>query len=329
MPRHSGRASWAMSVGPRREEQAGRHLPARRLHPDQGAAACRRGRGRDPRVREVRRHVHLRRRGHRRRSRPTAKRSSRRKYKGLQGLIKARGITVVRGRGRLASPTSVQVGDTTLVGKNVVARAPARTRARFPGSRSAAGSSPRAGARARLRAQEGGRARRRRDRRRVLASVWRSLGAEVTIVEALPTCVPNEDEAITQAVRARVPQARASSSRSASGSGRSTQNEQQASSSPSRTATTVDGRAPAGRGRPRSGDRTASGYAEAGVTMDRGFVITNERLPDQRVHASARWATSSPACNSRTAGSSRASSSPRSSPGLNPDRRSRTSTSRR
>ncbi|MES1170519.1 MAG: FAD-dependent oxidoreductase, partial [Leifsonia sp.] len=32
------------------------------------------------------------------------------KYKGLQGLIKARGITTIEGAGRLTSPTTVQVG---------------------------------------------------------------------------------------------------------------------------------------------------------------------------------------------------------------------------
>ena len=39
------------------------------------------------------------------------------KYKGLQGLIKARGITTIEGEGKLVSPTTVQVGDDTLTGK--------------------------------------------------------------------------------------------------------------------------------------------------------------------------------------------------------------------
>ena len=42
------------------------------------------------------------------------------KWKGLQGLIKARGITTIEGEGRLTSPTTVQVGDITVTGKNVV-----------------------------------------------------------------------------------------------------------------------------------------------------------------------------------------------------------------
>ena len=37
------------------------------------------------------------------------------KWKGLQGLIKARGITTIEGAGRLVSPTSVQVGDQTII----------------------------------------------------------------------------------------------------------------------------------------------------------------------------------------------------------------------
>jgi dihydrolipoamide dehydrogenase len=42
------------------------------------------------------------------------------KWKGLQGLIKARGITTIEGEGRLTSPTTVQVGDITVTGKNLI-----------------------------------------------------------------------------------------------------------------------------------------------------------------------------------------------------------------
>src|SRR5437667_7658479 len=41
-------------------------------------------------------------------------------YKGLQGLVKSRGVTHVEGEGRLTSPTTVQVGDTTYTGRNMV-----------------------------------------------------------------------------------------------------------------------------------------------------------------------------------------------------------------
>ncbi|MET0447882.1 MAG: FAD-dependent oxidoreductase, partial [Aeromicrobium sp.] len=42
------------------------------------------------------------------------------KWKGLQGLIKARGITVIAGEGRLTSPTTVEVAGETITGKNVI-----------------------------------------------------------------------------------------------------------------------------------------------------------------------------------------------------------------
>src|SRR5690606_14867386 len=42
------------------------------------------------------------------------------KFKGLQGLIKARGITTIEGEGKLVSPTTVEVGGNKVTGKNVV-----------------------------------------------------------------------------------------------------------------------------------------------------------------------------------------------------------------
>ena len=42
------------------------------------------------------------------------------KYKGLQGLVKARGITTIEGEGHLVSPNSVRVGADTITGKNVI-----------------------------------------------------------------------------------------------------------------------------------------------------------------------------------------------------------------
>ena len=120
------------------------------------------------------------------------------KYKGLQGLIKARGITVFEGEGKLASAT-VGAGrrhDSTRQERR--SSPPARTPARCPVSRSAAASSRREQALEldfvpkKVVVLGGG----------VIgvefASVWRSWGAEVTIVEALPHLVPNEDEAISK-----------------------------------------------------------------------------------------------------------------------------------
>jgi dihydrolipoamide dehydrogenase len=114
--------------------------------------------------------------------------------KGLTGLIKSKGITIVDGEGRLTGPTQVKVGDATYEGRHIVlatGSAPkslpgldidgervissddALTLDRIPQSVVVLG---------------GG----------VIgvefASVWRSFGAEVTIVEALPHLLPLEEE---------------------------------------------------------------------------------------------------------------------------------------
>ena len=58
-------------------------------------------------------------------------------FKGLTGLIKRRGITVIEGAGRLTGPRTVTVGDTTYTGEHVVL-APAPTPGPCPASRSTA-----------------------------------------------------------------------------------------------------------------------------------------------------------------------------------------------
>jgi dihydrolipoamide dehydrogenase len=115
-------------------------------------------------------------------------------WKGLQGLIKSRGIQIVEGEGRLTGPKTVTVGGDTYTGTNVVLATGSYSRT-LPGLEL--------------------------DGRRVMASehaltldhvpasaivlgggvigvefasVWKSFGADVTIVEALPHLVPLEDE---------------------------------------------------------------------------------------------------------------------------------------
>jgi len=123
-------------------------------------------------------------------------------YKGLTGLMKSRGITFVEGEGRMVAPDTVAVatadGEQRFTGRNLVL---------------ATGSVPKSlpgldvdGARVITSDQAltldfvprsvvvlgGG----------VIgvefASVWRSFGADVTIVEALPHLVPAEDEALSK-----------------------------------------------------------------------------------------------------------------------------------
>jgi dihydrolipoamide dehydrogenase len=116
-------------------------------------------------------------------------------WKGLQSTIASRKIDTILGDGRLVSPTSVQVGDALYTGDHIVLATgsvprslpgleldgariissdDALTLDRVPGSAVILG---------------GG----------VIgvefASVWRSFGAEVTVVEMLPQLLPLEDEA--------------------------------------------------------------------------------------------------------------------------------------
>jgi dihydrolipoamide dehydrogenase len=115
-------------------------------------------------------------------------------YKGLQGLVKSRKITFVQGMGRLVSPTAVEVDGARYEGKHVVLATGSYAKS-LPGldiDGSQVITSDQALKLDRVPASVvvlgGG----------VIgcefASVWKSFGAEVTIVEALPHLVPLEDE---------------------------------------------------------------------------------------------------------------------------------------
>lgn len=196
------------------------------------------------------------------------------KWKGLQGLIKARGITTIEGEGRLTSPTTVQVGDVTVTGKNVVLATGSYSRS-LPGL------------------EIGGRVITSEQAlslpfvpRKVavlgggvigveFSSVWRSWGAEVTIIEALPHLVPNEDEAISKqferAFRKRgidfkVGVRFQGVTQSDTGVVVTLENGETVEADLLLVAV---GRGPS----------TANlGFEEVGVAMDRGFVLTDERL---------------------------------------------------
>ncbi|MCB1281537.1 MAG: dihydrolipoyl dehydrogenase, partial [Salinibacterium sp.] len=196
------------------------------------------------------------------------------KYKGLQGLIKTRGITVIEGEGKLVAPTSVQVGDDRITGKNVVLATGSYSRS-LPGL------------------EIGGRVITSEQAlelpfvpRKVavlgggvigveFSSVWRSWGADVTIIEALPHLVPNEDETVSKqferAFRKRgidftVGVRFQSVTQNDSGVVVTLEN---GDTVEAEILLVAVGRGPS----------TANlGFEEVGVTMDRGFVITNERL---------------------------------------------------
>ena len=196
------------------------------------------------------------------------------KYKGLQGLIKARGITTIEGEGKLVSPTTVQVGDETIIGKNVVLATGSYSRS-LPGL------------------EIGGRVITSEQALELdfvpkkvvvlgggvigveFSSVWKSWGAEVQIIEALPHLVPNEDEAISKQFE-RAFRKRGIEFNLGTRFQSVTQDDNGV------VVTLEDGKTFEGElllvavGR---GPQTAGlGFEEAGITMDRGFVITNERL---------------------------------------------------
>ena len=196
------------------------------------------------------------------------------KFKGLQGLIKQRGITVVEGRGKLTSPTTVAVGERVLTAKNVVLATGSYSKS-LPGldiggrvitSETALLMDyvPRSVA-----ILGGG----------VIgvefASIWKSLGADVTIIEGLPHLVPNEEETISKnlerAFRKRgidftVGVRFQSVSQDDSGVVVSLENGETVAADILLVAV--------GRGAATEGN----GFEEVGITMDRGYVITDERL---------------------------------------------------
>ena len=196
------------------------------------------------------------------------------KWKGLQGLIKARGITTIEGEGRLTSPTTVQVGDVTVTGKNVVLATGSYSRS-LPGL------------------EIGGRVITSEQALNLdfvpkkalvlgggvigveFSSVWKSWGADVQIIEALPHLVPNEDESVSKQFE------RAFRKRGIEFSlgirFQSVTQDDQGVHVTLENGATFDGDVllvAVGRG-----PVTANlGYEEVGVNMDRGFVLTDERL---------------------------------------------------
>lgn len=196
------------------------------------------------------------------------------KFKGLVGLIKSKGITVFEGEGKLVSSTTVQVGSDTVVGKNVVLATGSYSRS-LPGL------------------EIGGKIITSEQALELdvvpkkvavlgggvigveFSSVWKSWGAEVHIIEALPHLVPNEDESVSKQFE------RAFRKRGIEFTlGVKFQSVVQNDSG---VVVTLENGATieadlllvaVGRGPSTAG----LGFEEVGITLDRGFVITNERL---------------------------------------------------
>jgi dihydrolipoamide dehydrogenase len=195
-------------------------------------------------------------------------------YKGLQGLAKAHQVTVVEGEGKLVAKDTVQVGDRRVTGRNVVLATGSYARS-LPGL------------------EIGGRIL-TSDQALTLdhvpasvivlgggvigvefASVWRSFGADVTIVEALPRLVAAEDESASKALERAFRKRKIAFTTGVKLTG--------ATQDDSAVHVTLDNGetldadlllVAVGRGPSSAG----LGYEEVGVTVDRGFVPTDERL---------------------------------------------------
>ena len=195
-------------------------------------------------------------------------------YKGLQGLVKAHGITYIEGYGRLVGPDTVEVDGQRYTGRNVVLATGSYART-LPGLEITG----------RVITSDGALTLDHVPRSVVVlgggvigsefASAWRSFGAEVTIIEALPHLLPNEDEALCKAFERAVRKRGIQFSTGVRFAG-VTQDDDGVHVS-LENGTTVDGEyllVAVGRG-PRT---EGLGYEEQGVRMDRGFVLTDERL---------------------------------------------------
>jgi dihydrolipoamide dehydrogenase len=195
-------------------------------------------------------------------------------FKGLTGLVNSKNITVVAGEGRLTGPKTVTVNGDNYTGTNVVLATGSYSKS-LPGL------------------EIGGRVITSDHALKLdfvpksvivlgggvigveFASIWRSFGSEVTIIEGLTHLVPNEDEVISKALERAYRKRGIDFKLGVRFSG-----VEQTDSSV--TAVLEDGTrveaelmlVAVGRGPNTAG----FGYEEQGLTMDRGWVITNDRL---------------------------------------------------
>lgn len=196
-------------------------------------------------------------------------------YKGLQGLVKSRKITYVEGIGRLVAPNAVEVDGTRYEGAAVVLATGSYART-LPGLEIDGEKV--------LTSFEALRLDHVPKRVVVLgggvigvefASVWRSFGSEVTVVEALPRLVPAEDEACSKAMERAFRKRKIAFKTGVRFSGVERTDAGVTVSLENGDTIEADILLVAvGRG-PNTADM---GYEEVGVAMDRGFVPTDERL---------------------------------------------------
>jgi dihydrolipoamide dehydrogenase len=195
-------------------------------------------------------------------------------YKGLQGLVKSRKIEFVAGDGRFEAPNVVTVDGERYVGAKVVLATGSYART-LPGL------------------EIGGRVITSNEALRLedvprsvvvlgggvigveFASVFKSFGADVTIVEALPRLVPSEDEFASKLLERAFRRRKIAFKTGVKFTGAKQSDSGVTVSLESGEDLEADYLLVAvGRG-PNTAN---AGYEEAGVKMERGFVLTDDRL---------------------------------------------------
>ena len=195
-------------------------------------------------------------------------------YKGLQGLVKSRKIEFVAGDGRFEAPNVVTVDGERYVGAKVVLATGSYART-LPGL------------------EIGGRVITSNEALRLedvprsvvvlgggvigveFASVFKSFGADVTIVEALPRLVPTEDEFASKLLERAFRRRKIAFKTGVKFTGAKQSDSGVTVSLESGEDLEADYLLVAvGRG-PNTAN---AGYEEAGVKMERGFVLTDDRL---------------------------------------------------
>lgn len=195
-------------------------------------------------------------------------------HKGLQGLVKARQVTLIEGHGTLVGPDAVEVRGERYTGKNIILGTGSYARS-LPGL------------------EIGGRVM-TSDQALALdvvpqsaivlgggvigvefASVWTSFGAKVTIVEALDHLVPNEDESLSKGLERQFRRRKIDFKLGVKFQGVEQNDHGVKVSLEDGTVLEADILLVAvGRGPRTSG----LGYEEQGIRLDRGFVLTDEKL---------------------------------------------------
>jgi dihydrolipoamide dehydrogenase len=193
-------------------------------------------------------------------------------FKGLTSTILSRKIDIIEGDGRLVSPSAVQVGDAILEGGHVVLATGSEPRS-LPGL-------PIDGQRV-ITSDEALRLDRVPGSVVILgggvigvefASVWRSFGAEVTIVEMLPHLLPAEDESSSKLLERAFRRRGISYQLGARFEGvKDTDDGVTVTLEGGKTLDAELLLVAVGRGPVSAG----LGYEEAGVAMDRGFVMAD------------------------------------------------------